>query len=62
MQQTNEYNNKKKKTDIDNKVAVTCGEGARGNIRVGEWELQTIGCKLGYKVVLYNMGNIARIL
>ena len=38
------------------------GEGGRGNIRAGEWEVQTIGCKTDYKDVLYNTGNIANIL
>ena len=47
-------------TDIENKLVVTSGEG--GNIGVGEWELQPIGCKIGYKDVLYNMRNIANIL
>ena len=34
----------------------------RGCIGVEEWEVQTIGCKMGYKDVLYNMGNITNIL
>lgn len=25
---------------------------------MGEWEIQTVGRKRGYKGVLYNMGNI----
>ena len=37
-------------------------EGREVQDRVGEWEAQTIGCKMGYKDVLYNMGNIANIL
>ena len=43
---------------------VTNGERERGrdNIGVGEWEAQTIGCKIGYRDVLYSMGNIANIL
>ena len=32
------------------------------NIGVEEWDVQTIGCKIGYKDVLYNTGNIAYIL
>ena len=36
--------------------------GGRGSIGVGEWEVQTIGCKTGYKDVLYNTSNIANIL
>ena len=31
------------------------------SIGVGEWEVQTIGCKIGYQDVLYNMGNITNI-
>ena len=27
-----------------------------------EGEVQTTGCKIGYRDVLYNMGNIANIL
>ena len=38
---------------------IIVGRRGRGNIRVGEWEVQTTGCKIGYKDVLYNMGNIA---
>ena len=34
----------------------------RDNTRVGEWEVQTIGCKTGYREVLHNMRNIANIL
>ena len=33
-----------------------------GNIGVEEWEIQTAGCKTGYKEVLNNTGNIANIL
>ena len=47
--------------DIENKLVVTSGEG-RGTIGAGEWEVQTIGCKVGYRDVLYNMGNTANIL
>ena len=43
-----------------NKLVIS-GVG-RGNIGVGEWEVQTIGCVTGYKDMLYNMGDIASIL
>ena len=33
-----------------------------GNLGVGEWEVQTIERKIGYKDILYNIGNIANIL
>ena len=47
-------------TDI--KKLVTRGErGWRGNMGVREWEVQTIGCNLGYKDTLCNMQNIASI-
>ena len=36
--------------------------GGRGIIALGEWEVQTIGCKISHKGVLYNTGNIANIL
>ena len=39
-QQTGEYNKKEADTDIENKLVVTIG---RGNMWVGEWEVQTIG-------------------
>ena len=32
------------------------------NIGVGEWEIQTTGCEIGYKDILHNMGNRANIL
>ena len=34
----------------------------KGNIGMGERDVQTTGCKIGYKDVLYNTGNIANIL
>ena len=34
----------------------------KGIIRVREWEVQTIGCKIGYKNVLYNMGTIDNVV
>ena len=42
-------------TDIENKLVGTTGERVgRGSIGVGEWEVQTIGCKIGYKVFVQN--------
>ena len=42
---------------------VTGGEtGKGGDIGVGKWEVQTIGCKISYRDVLYNTGKIANIL
>ena len=53
-------------TDIENKLVLTSvgvgAEGGVGNRGMGEWEVQTIGCKIGYKDVLYNTGNRASIL
>ena len=40
---------------------VTIGEGW-GSKGVGEWKVQTFSCKIGYKDVVYNMGNIGNIL
>ena len=38
---------------------VTSGErGGKGNTGVREQEVQTTECKIGYKDILYNMGNI----
>ena len=28
----------------------------------GEWEVQTSGCKIGYKDISYNTGNITNTL
>ena len=38
------------------------GGAGKGNIRGGEGEVQTIGCEIGYKDVLYNTGKRANIL
>ena len=46
---------KKKQTHKEQTSGYQCGE-------VGEWAVQIIGCKIGYKDVLYNMGNITSIL
>ena len=45
--------------NIENKLVGSRGEreGERGNIGVGECEVQ-----ISYKDILYNMGNIATIL
>ena len=40
---------------------VTSRELGMGSIGVGEWEIKAVGCKIGYKDILYNMGNIANI-
>ena len=37
-------------------------EGGRGNTGVGDYDVQIIRYKISYKVILYNMGNIANIL
>ena len=47
---------KNRLTDIENKLGVTSGEGQRGNIRVGEWEVQTIGCKIGSRMYCITRG------
>ena len=39
---------------------VTSGEEGRDN--TGDGEVQTVGCKIGYKDVLYHTGNIANVL
>ena len=54
--------NKKKSrlSDIENKLGITSG---KGNIGLGGWwEVQTIGCKIIHKDVLYNVENTANIL
>ena len=48
--------NENRLIDTENKWVVTRREVGRW------WEVQTIGCKRGYKDVLYNMGNRANIL
>ena len=45
-------------TDIENKLVVTSGEGSMW----GLGEVQTIGCKIGIKMYLYNTEHIADIL
>ena len=37
------------------------GGGVEGSTGVREWEVQTTVCKIGYKDVLHNTGNIAYI-
>ena len=37
-------------TDIEKKLVVTTRETGRGNTRVGEWEVQTIVCKVGSRM------------
>ena len=56
-------NTTKKETDSQyRELVVTSGERkGRGNISVGEWEVQTIGCKIGYRDILYNTGKISNI-
>ena len=51
-------------TVIENKLVFTSAERekGRGNTGVKEWEVQTFGCKIGYKDALYSMGNTANIL
>ena len=39
-----------------------CGWARASNIGVGEQEVETIGCKIGYKDILYNTENTANIL
>ena len=34
----------------------------RGNIEMREWEVKTIRYTVGFKDVLYNMGNIANVV
>lgn len=36
--------------------------GSQGHTGVESWEVQTTVYKIGYKHVLYNMGNISNIL
>ena len=61
---------KKKRVSITNKKQIcryreqTTGYQwwGRGYIKVEERKVQNIGCKIGYKDILYNMGNINNIL
>ena len=41
---------------------VTSGEEGEGNAEMGEWEVQSTGCKIGCRDVLYNTGKIANTL
>ena len=41
---------------------VISGEVEEWQRGVGEWEIQIIGCKIGYKNVLFTMENIVNIL
>ena len=38
------------------------GRAGGDNIEVEDWEVQTIGCKIGHRDVLYNTGNIANFV
>ena len=49
---------KNRLTDIENKLM---GRRKGGNVGVRNLEVQTIMCKVSYKDILYNMGNIANI-
>lgn len=50
---------------MENKLVVMSGERrdrGRGNIGVGNQEVQTISYKISYKNIFYYMENIANIL
>ena len=48
-------------TDVENKPVVTSGR--KSNIWVGEWDVQTIGPKIGSGIyILYDVENVANIL
>ena len=51
-----EYNIKEADTDIEKKLVVTSGEWGRGNIGVRQWEVQTIGCKIGSRMYCTTRG------
>ena len=54
------YVKKRRLTDIGDKLEVTLVRVS--NTIVEKWEVQTTGCKIGYKDILYNTGNTANIL
>ena len=60
----NKLENITKKKQTNRYREQTSGYQCRGKgiIRVREWEVQTIGCKIGYKNVLYNMGTIDNVV
>ena len=65
MQQSSECNNNKKLTHGYREQ--TTGyqqerEVGRGNIGIGDEEVQTIGYKISYKDIVYNPENIVNIL
>ena len=43
-------------TDIGNKLVVTHGERGEGQYRMGEWEVQTNGCKVGSRMYWTTQG------
>ena len=47
---------------MENELVVTSVEKEGGFIGLGKWEVQTSGCKMGNKDVLYNIGNTANVL
>ena len=59
VQRTSEYD--KKEADTENKLVVTSG-GTGASLGVAEWAVQTIEGTIGYKDVLYHVGNISNIL
>ena len=62
IQQTSEYDERNWLTE--NKLEFASGEKEerRGNIGVGDSEVQTIWYKMNYRDILYNLGNIANTL
>ena len=52
----------KKKTTHRHREQTSSYQCVGGDMRVGELEVQIIGYKIGYKDVLYSMGNTANIL
>ena len=49
-----------RRTVIENKPVVM--HWGKGSTRIAEWEVQTAGCKMDFKGVLYHVGNIAYIV
>ena len=62
MQQTSAYNRKKSNRLTRYKEQISGDQWGGDNNGVGDWEVQTIMCKINYKDILYNIKNKANIL
>ena len=56
IQQTSQYNQKHRPTDLENKLVVTSGEKGEGQYRAEREEAQIIGCKMSSRMYCTTWG------